>query len=340
MTDDCEALKNALAAVWPETKQLLCDWHVQQAVWRWLWKLENGIEHEDRPILMKLFQALVYASTSEAYENAKEALFEDEVCLSNKNFLSYIIQNYCNRPEIWSYATRFEKKLPTHGNNTSNFIESSFNILKSKVFKRHKAFNLVQLWDILQTSSEVYKQKCINIGNGRMGELRSKNNKYDMKDVKTKKSDIIKLNETRFIVPSKSKQDINYSVDMKSGYCECFKGVNLGPCSHKNAVAKHFGVAEFSVLPDMDGTGMRNMRAMYHYIGSGITLESHWYSSSNDINKIPNTKEFVQSKIDNNSPIKVSYAEEKYSESEHSSEDSSEGEEESEDLESLFETFL
>ena len=34
----------------------------------------------------------------------------------------------------------------------------------------------------------------------------------------------------------------------------------------------------------------------------------------------------------------MSYAEEKYSESEHSSEDSSEGEEESEDLESLFET--
>ena len=237
-----------------------------QAVWRWLWKLDHGIQHEDRPILMKLFQALVYADTSEKYEDAKDDLLEDDLCLRNMNFMTYILQNYCNRPHAWSYATRKEKKLPTHGNNTSNFIESSFNVMKSKVFRRHKAFNLVELWDILQSSSEVYKQKCINIGNGRMGDLRYKENKYDVKDTSIKKYDIIQLSEARFIVPSKTKDNINYSVDMKSGYCECFKGVNHGPCSHKNAVAKHFGVAEFSVLPALDGAGMEKMRAMYHYI--------------------------------------------------------------------------
>ena len=123
MTDDCEALKNALATVWPETQQLLCDWHVMQAVWRWLWKLDHGIQHEDRPILMKLFQALVYADTSEKYEDAKDDLLEDDLCLRNMNFMTYILQNYCNRPHAWSYATRKEKKLPTHGINTSNFIE-------------------------------------------------------------------------------------------------------------------------------------------------------------------------------------------------------------------------
>ena len=174
MTDDAAALRNSLNAVWPQTTQLLCDWHVMQSVWRWLGKNEHGVNGEDRKPLMELFQEMVYADSYEKYEDAKTDLLKDEISLRNKNFLSYVIKYYCSRPETWSYATRYEEKLPTHGNNTSNFIESSFNVLKNKVFNRNKAFNLVELWDILQTNSEVYKQKCINIGNGRMEDLRQK----------------------------------------------------------------------------------------------------------------------------------------------------------------------
>ncbi|GFQ88865.1 SWIM-type domain-containing protein [Trichonephila clavata] len=36
MSDDSSAEKGALAAVWPEAKQLLCHFHVAQAEWRWL----------------------------------------------------------------------------------------------------------------------------------------------------------------------------------------------------------------------------------------------------------------------------------------------------------------
>jgi len=36
MTDDGKALKNPLSVVWPEVRQLLCLFHVPQAVWRWL----------------------------------------------------------------------------------------------------------------------------------------------------------------------------------------------------------------------------------------------------------------------------------------------------------------
>ncbi|GFY19477.1 SWIM-type domain-containing protein [Trichonephila clavipes] len=38
MSDDSSAEKGALAAVWPEAKQLLCHFHVAQAEWRWLFR--------------------------------------------------------------------------------------------------------------------------------------------------------------------------------------------------------------------------------------------------------------------------------------------------------------
>lgn len=44
MTDDSDSERNALAAVWPQSKQLLCQFHVSQSVWRWLWESTHGIE--------------------------------------------------------------------------------------------------------------------------------------------------------------------------------------------------------------------------------------------------------------------------------------------------------
>jgi len=36
MTDDSAAEREAIAKVWPLTHLLLCQFHVNQAVWRWL----------------------------------------------------------------------------------------------------------------------------------------------------------------------------------------------------------------------------------------------------------------------------------------------------------------
>ena len=41
MTDDCESLRQALEIVFPEAILLLCIFHVLQAVWRWLFLLQN-----------------------------------------------------------------------------------------------------------------------------------------------------------------------------------------------------------------------------------------------------------------------------------------------------------
>ena len=36
MTDDCRAERSALKNVWPESTLLLCQFHILQALWRWL----------------------------------------------------------------------------------------------------------------------------------------------------------------------------------------------------------------------------------------------------------------------------------------------------------------
>ena len=65
MTDDADAEINALRAVWPNAKLLLCTWHLLNAVWRWLWDRKHQVLKEDRPHLLKLFRVLLYAKTGE-----------------------------------------------------------------------------------------------------------------------------------------------------------------------------------------------------------------------------------------------------------------------------------
>ena len=46
MTDDSTSERNALGAVWPEARLLLCIFHVLQAAWRWLFSQKNGIRQQ------------------------------------------------------------------------------------------------------------------------------------------------------------------------------------------------------------------------------------------------------------------------------------------------------
>lgn len=56
MTDHSTAEKNALKLVWPESRQLLCHFHVAQAEWRWLMSVKNAIPGDIRQTYMKFFK--------------------------------------------------------------------------------------------------------------------------------------------------------------------------------------------------------------------------------------------------------------------------------------------
>ena len=276
MTDDCSALINSLAKVWPSSKQLLCTFHLLQAVWRWLWSGAHQIHMSDRKHLINLFQDVVYARSSEDYENAKRKLFQDDVIM-NKNYehyLDHLDTSYFGRKEAWALSVRYEEELPTHNCNTNNYCESAFRVLKDQDLNRIRRFNLPDLLDFfLEDESSHYRDKLVDLGNGRRLPVKSR---YEGKSCNIPKDEVCELEAgITYMVKSQSKEDKFYLLDMRSGYCQCSLGCSSGPCPHKNAVQKHYNIAEFSVIPTFD----QKIRRIYHFIALGFHLEDNHYRS-------------------------------------------------------------
>lgn len=77
MTDNCDAERNALKTVWPNSEQYLCIFHLLQQVWGWMLDVKHGIKSSDRQKLMAVVKELIYATSDdkfkiiwEAYENS------------------------------------------------------------------------------------------------------------------------------------------------------------------------------------------------------------------------------------------------------------------------------
>ena len=296
MTDDAEAEINALRKVWPNSKLLLCVWHVLNAVWRWLWEAKHQVQKDDRKHLLKIFRSLLYAKNEAEFDLKKAELLSDTKCLKYLMFIKHLDEAYFGRKHAWAISVRNDEKLPTHSTNTSNYIEASFRITKDGQFNRTKAFNLVDLLDILLDDSVYYKKRLNDIGNGRLGAFKNSKSKYILKNKnKIVEDDIFDLGELKFLVQSEKNKDTYYQVDMVSGFCECRAGVNCGPCKHKGAIAKFKNIAEFNILPESDP----NMRALYHYIADGKICTNTWYRDLDKPNEITNVAVFVEERTSN-----------------------------------------
>lgn len=87
MTDNCDALKNALAATWPSAQQFLCIFHLLQQVWRWLLDSKHGISKENRQKMMSVAQHLVYATARDDFNSVWEKFMADPLAEKYPNFL-------------------------------------------------------------------------------------------------------------------------------------------------------------------------------------------------------------------------------------------------------------
>ena len=298
MTDDADAEINALRAVWPDAKLLLCVWHVLNAVWRWLWDGTHQIKKEDRPHLLKKFRSIVYAKSEAEYIIRKGELLYDGICLRYPHYTKHLVDSYFNRKHAWAISVRYDEKLPTHSTNTSNYVEASFRITKDGQFNRTKAFNLADLLEIVLDDSVYYKKRLLDIGNGRMGAFTNTKSRYvSKKENAITENHIVELGELKFLVASEKNPEIFYHVDMVSGFCECKAGSNCGPCKHKGAISKFKGYAEFSVLPYSDS----KIRALYHYIADGTVCSNSWYRDLNTPDAITNVGQFVETRTENDS---------------------------------------
>ncbi|XP_041912161.1 uncharacterized protein LOC121677466 [Alosa sapidissima] len=76
VTDDCRGERGALRRVYPDATLLLCSFHLLQAVWRWLWSKESGVDKGDRQTLFTIVKNMLYSKNvkevDSIYMNAKE----------------------------------------------------------------------------------------------------------------------------------------------------------------------------------------------------------------------------------------------------------------------------
>jgi hypothetical protein len=193
-----------------------------------------------------------------------------------ENFKNHIEAEVLPRHAEWSMRERFENKLPTHNQNTSNYVEYSFRMTKDIQFNRLKAYNLADLLDICLDDSVLYSRRCLDVSHNRNYHLfTNQKSKYlfNPKKANINPESIIQLSATEFLVPSETIADKLYRVDMEAGLCECPQGFLKGPCKHKGIVSHTFKLRNFDTLPQQN----EKMRAFYYFLGTGGNRDVSWF---------------------------------------------------------------
>ena len=73
LTDNCQAEYESFIQVFPSSEHLLCQFHLLQAIWRWIWAAIHKIENKDRKELINAFRSLVYAKNEDDFLSKLES---------------------------------------------------------------------------------------------------------------------------------------------------------------------------------------------------------------------------------------------------------------------------
>jgi MULE transposase domain len=272
MTDDCDAEKNALSTVWPESIVLLCTFHVLQAVWRWVLNAKSGIPAKDRRALFYLFKNLVYADSVDDCLNLYDKLQTDPIAKIHPKYQKHIHQLW-ERRQDWALCYRREDNLLLRGNNTNNYVEAAMRILKDQVLHRVKAFNIVQLVEFVTTRLDAhYRRKLLNGANNRT--TKRKTRVYNLPATNVAQQ-IVQLSECQFSVPSEKTEGLCYNVDTAMKFCTCTVGATGASCKHQFWVEQLTG----ELRPNIHSV---SVRAMCYLLATGKTADPEWLRPLHD----------------------------------------------------------
>ena len=233
MTDNCSELRDALRIVWPESRLLLCIFHLMQQIWRWLHEKKNNIHKDHRPEILKLVKAIVYASNEEDLLETTDELLQDSLLEIYPNANEYF-NNVLDISGSWALAYRND--LLVRGNNTNNYVEAQFLVIKDEILNRVREYNVLGLTDKLTTNLEAhYQAKLLSIAEGSFDGIYSGRFKGLVKNLPPINvldeiaMQVESVGSETFKVPSFSNPDITYLVDMNLARCECPKDMNGAP---------------------------------------------------------------------------------------------------------------
>lgn len=125
MTDDGKSERGALAEVFPEAVLLLCQFHVLQSTWRYVWNTETGILKDHRILLFSYVKKMVYATTEDSFNGLYNSFLNDTTVQKYQKFIDYVRKMHDRRDE-WSSYPRTD--LITRGQNTNNICEAAMKV--------------------------------------------------------------------------------------------------------------------------------------------------------------------------------------------------------------------
>ncbi|XP_055924542.1 uncharacterized protein LOC129956633 [Argiope bruennichi] len=226
MTNDDLKEREVLSKIWLNSTYLLCQFHVLKAVWRWLMNSENKVLKEHRQELYFSFKSLMYAETEMQLKELLQNMLENSTVRKYDKFIIYLSKLF-SKKHLW--CTCHRKMLLTRGNNTTNYVESLFKVLKETILGRVKAFSLVQLLDFIVTKFEKYlHSRYLDFSFGRSNKKLVKRFLPDDKGIIQNIRSLNKDN-TYFEIDQ-------HFVDLESSICTCFVGMNGKLCKHLNSV--------------------------------------------------------------------------------------------------------
>ena len=211
ITDDAQAERDGLRRTWPNAAMYLCIFHFLQSMWRWLLNSSNKINIQHRQYLMQQFRNMVYAKTEENLNNKYELLKKDPISTSYVNFIKHAA-TYWERRREWAICYR--DSTCTRGINTNNYAEAGIRILKDIVFQRIQAYNLVQVFEFIAVTFEMYyERRLLAVAYNRMDRYIAIRYK-GLGASKINDEDIIKSDNNDFFYLVKSKlSDHHYEID-------------------------------------------------------------------------------------------------------------------------------
>lgn len=170
------------------------------------------------------------------------------------------------------WALSFRTELHIRSNNTNNYVERSFGILKDIVFARTQAYNCVQVFHFVTTNMErFYVRRLLSFAHRHSGTYRVAKRFLcpgweNVNMEKIEKSNV----ENEYFVVSTRDNNLTYTVNIEIGICSCPVGINGAPCKHQGAVSAKFHITTLNFLPSLTSED----RMLYAYIALGMQIKT------------------------------------------------------------------
>ncbi len=125
LTDGSQAERLALSSVFPQTRMLLCQFHVLQSMWCYIWKNVSGLGQADRMQLFFMFKMLVHEREYTEFEKKVLAMLQNKIVVAYPGYKEHLM-DVLSYKQNW--ASCYHQNIISWDLNTNYLCESDMRV--------------------------------------------------------------------------------------------------------------------------------------------------------------------------------------------------------------------